>query len=92
VSACHPHNPVLMPMGRDGATAPTWIGRAAPPPVLSQDLADPPTLREHTLIIRQSPGRERNMEVPLSPLEFMRRSRRLYADREAVVDGDLRLT
>ena len=32
------------------------------------------------------------MEVPLSPLEFMRRSRRLYADREAVVDGDLRLT
>src|ERR1700737_1111432 len=32
------------------------------------------------------------METPLSPLEFMRRSRRLYADREAVVDGDLRLT
>src|ERR671926_791378 len=32
------------------------------------------------------------MELPLSPLEFMRRSRRLYADREAVVDGDLRLT
>ncbi len=32
------------------------------------------------------------MEVPLSPLEFMRRSRRLYPDREAVVDGDLRLT
>src|ERR687885_2038910 len=32
------------------------------------------------------------MELPLSPLEFMRRSRRLYADREAVVDADLRLT
>ncbi|HYI15971.1 MAG TPA: long-chain-fatty-acid--CoA ligase [Thermomicrobiales bacterium] len=32
------------------------------------------------------------MEVPLSPLEFMRRSRRLYPDREAVVDGDVRLT
>jgi fatty-acyl-CoA synthase len=27
------------------------------------------------------------METPLTPLEFMRRSRRLYADREAVVDG-----
>ncbi len=32
------------------------------------------------------------MEVPLSPLEFMRRARRLYADREALVDGELRLT
>jgi fatty-acyl-CoA synthase len=32
------------------------------------------------------------MEVPLSPLEFFRRARRLYADRPAVVDGDLRLT
>ncbi len=32
------------------------------------------------------------MEVPLSPLEFMRRSRRLYPNREAVVDGELRLT
>src|SRR6059058_2042744 len=32
------------------------------------------------------------MELPLTPLEFMRRSRRLYPDREAVVDGDLRLT
>lgn len=27
------------------------------------------------------------MELPLSPLEFMRRARRLYANREAVVDG-----
>jgi len=26
------------------------------------------------------------MEVPLSPLEFARRTRRLYRDREAVVD------
>src|ERR1700736_3175565 len=32
------------------------------------------------------------MEVPLSPLEFARRSRRLYPEREAVVDGELRLT
>src|SRR5689334_19929599 len=32
------------------------------------------------------------MELPLSPLEFARRSRKLYAEREAVVDGDLRLT
>ena len=31
------------------------------------------------------------MEVPLSPLEFARRARRLYADREALVDGKLRL-
>jgi fatty-acyl-CoA synthase len=32
------------------------------------------------------------MEAPLSPLEFARRARRLYADREAVVDGTTRLT
>ena len=32
------------------------------------------------------------METPLTPLEFARRARRLYAAREAVVDGDLRLT
>jgi fatty-acyl-CoA synthase len=32
------------------------------------------------------------MEVPLTPLEFARRSRALYPDREAVVDGALRLT
>ena len=32
------------------------------------------------------------MEVPLTPLEFARRTRALYADREAVVDGYLRLT
>ncbi|HEX4438609.1 MAG TPA: long-chain-fatty-acid--CoA ligase [Thermoanaerobaculia bacterium] len=32
------------------------------------------------------------METPLSPLDLARRARRLYADREAVVDGDLRLT
>ena len=31
------------------------------------------------------------METPLTPLEFARRTRRLYSDREAVVDGDLRL-
>ena len=32
------------------------------------------------------------METPLSPLEFFRRARRLYSDREAVVDENLRLT
>jgi fatty-acyl-CoA synthase len=32
------------------------------------------------------------MDVPLTPLEFARRARRLYAKREAVVDGDKRLT
>src|SRR5258708_3100808 len=32
------------------------------------------------------------METALTPLEFARRARRLYTDREAVVDNDLRLT
>ncbi len=32
------------------------------------------------------------MEAPLTPLEFARRTRRLYSDREALVDQDLRLT
>ncbi len=32
------------------------------------------------------------MEVPLTPLEFARRTRALYPDREAVVDGELRLS
>ncbi|MGE3577698.1 MAG: long-chain-fatty-acid--CoA ligase [Vicinamibacterales bacterium] len=32
------------------------------------------------------------MELPLTPLEFMRRARRLYAGREAVVDGEARWT
>ena len=32
------------------------------------------------------------MEVALTPLEFARRTRRLYPEREAVVDGTLRLT
>ncbi len=32
------------------------------------------------------------MDTPLTPLEFTRRSRRLYPGREAVVDGALRLT
>src|SRR5499426_4477530 len=32
------------------------------------------------------------METPLTPLEFARRARALYRDREAVVDRDLRLT
>lgn len=32
------------------------------------------------------------METPLTPLDFGRRARKLYGEREAVVDGDLRLT
>src|ERR671936_2264731 len=32
------------------------------------------------------------MLVPLTPLEFARRTRALYPEREALVDGDLRLT
>src|SRR3954452_19913340 len=32
------------------------------------------------------------MEVALTPLEFARRTRALYPEREAVVDGPLRLT
>ena len=32
------------------------------------------------------------MEMPLTPLEFMRRTRRLHGAREGVVDGQLRLT
>lgn len=32
------------------------------------------------------------MEVPLTPLDFLRRARKLYGDREAVVDGARRLT
>lgn len=32
------------------------------------------------------------MEIPLTPMEFARRARRLYGGREALVDGDLRLT
>ena len=32
------------------------------------------------------------MEIALTPMEFARRARRLYAEREAVVDGDLRFT
>jgi fatty-acyl-CoA synthase len=32
------------------------------------------------------------METPLSPLDFARRTRRLHGGREAVVDGELRLT
>ena len=32
------------------------------------------------------------METPLTPLDFARRTRKLYGEREGVVDGDLRLT
>src|SRR5207237_6462009 len=32
------------------------------------------------------------METPLTPIDFARRARKLYGDREAVVDDELRLT
>src|SRR5229473_135600 len=32
------------------------------------------------------------METPLTPLEFARRARKLYDEREAVIDGEMRLT
>ena len=32
------------------------------------------------------------METPLTPLEFMRRTRRLHGAREGVIDGDIRYT
>ncbi len=32
------------------------------------------------------------MEIPLSPMQFARRARAVYPEREAVVDGSLRLT
>jgi fatty-acyl-CoA synthase len=32
------------------------------------------------------------VNIPLSPLEFIRRTRKLHSGRDAVVDGDLRLT
>ncbi len=32
------------------------------------------------------------MKIALSPLDFAKRARRLYADKEAVVDGDLRFS
>src|SRR5260370_41825914 len=32
------------------------------------------------------------METPLTPLEFGRRARKLYGEREAVIEGDLRMT
>jgi len=32
------------------------------------------------------------VEAPLTPLDFARRTRRLHGSREAVVDGDLRLS
>jgi fatty-acyl-CoA synthase len=32
------------------------------------------------------------METPLTPLDFARRARKLYGEREAVLDGELRMT
>src|SRR5215471_15697534 len=45
---------------------------------------------------RQDPNtrttRRHPVETPLTPLDFARRTRRLHGSREAVVDGDLRLS
>src|SRR5678815_224278 len=38
------------------------------------------------------PGPGYTLEIPLTPTEFARRARRLYATREAVVDGDRRFS
>ncbi|MDH5227198.1 MAG: AMP-binding protein, partial [Gammaproteobacteria bacterium] len=32
------------------------------------------------------------MKTPLTPLDFLRRARKLYGNREAIVDGDRRFT
>src|SRR6267154_1095688 len=37
-------------------------------------------------------GKRGRMETPLTPLDFARRARKLYPTREAVVDGEVRLT
>lgn len=48
----------------------------------------------HPWVLRHcmSPSTDPCMETPLTPLDFARRARKLYANREAVVDGPLRLT
>ena len=51
-----------------------------------------PDLARPTRQDRQPRSQVILMEVALTPLEFARRTRALYGDREAVVDGALRLT
>jgi fatty-acyl-CoA synthase len=50
----------------------------------------------HTIVsYRESVGltwQTKGMDMPLSPLDFERRARRLYGDREAVVDSSQRFT
>src|SRR6478609_6446565 len=48
--------------------------------------------RRRAILHKSRVGCSQGMETPLTPLEFARRARRLYADREAVVDGDQRWT
>src|SRR5450631_4148732 len=44
-------------------------------------------------LFKQAPtGDHQSMEVPFTPLDFARRTRRLHGQRAAVVDGDLRMT
>ena len=43
-------------------------------------------------ILRPSVPDKTTMQTPLTPIEFARRARKLYGEREAVVDRDLRLT
>jgi len=44
------------------------------------------------LASRMTGEKKAPMETPLTPLDLARRARKLYGDREAVVDGDLRLS
>ena len=49
-------------------------------------------MEEHSRAEAEVGQRSFRMETPLSPLEFQRRARSLYPDREAVVDGTERLS
>src|ERR1700730_13329267 len=57
--------------------------RLAPPACLPRWKVD--TLRT---VLPASPTRTRQMETPLTPLEFARRARKLYPERVGVVDGE----
>src|SRR5687767_15030429 len=74
----------------------TWSGRTTPR--LDHDVRavliarSPPA--GSSKVSNSPPGTHRRtiMELPLTPLDFARRARKVYADREALVDGPLRLT
>ena len=58
----------------------------------SRGITPPPAILRHIFSNVRKWHKTRLMELPLTPLEFARRTRKLYPDREAVIDGDLRLT